>query len=338
MKVGFLVGLGIVILLVTWQGVATVAGRLAAADWGILLVSLFILPGLILNAASWRLLFAPGRTPRFADVARAQWIGSSVNSLLPVATIGGEFVKARVLTLRSVRGVDAAASVVVDKTVQAMSVLLWALVGITVLVLVAPGEPMVTAALVGSAALMAGIAGFVLVQYTGAFGIFARPVARISKTGKWQSLVESAADLDAAIHDLYRRPGVILKSTGLRLAMRMVMAGEVWLVTWLVGYPIGLEEAVLLKSLTVALRSAAFVVPGGLGVQEGGYVVVGALVGLPPDVMLAVSLATRLRELIASVPGLLAWQFAEGGAYWRRRRQAGAPAPEAEVEADEFRR
>ncbi len=81
----------------------------------------------------------------------------------------------------------------------------------------------------------------------------------------------------------------------------------------------------MLNSLAVALRSAAFVVPGGLGVQEGGYVAVGALLGLPPDVMLAVSLATRLGELIEGLPGLLAWHFAEGGAYWCRRRQAGAP-------------
>ena len=323
MRVGFLIGLGIVILLVAWQGVATIADRLAAAGWGILLVALFIPPDLILRTASWRLLFAPGRTPRFADTAYAMWIGSSINFLLPVATIGGEFVKARVLTLRSVRGVDATASVLLDKTVQAVSVLLWALIGITILVVVAPDEPMVTAALAGLTLLMLGIAGFVLVQYAGAFGLFARPAARMFRSGRWQSLIESAADLDAVIRDLYRRPGVIVTSTCLRLAKRVVMAGEVWLVAWLVGYPIGLGEAVMLNSLAIALRSAAFVVPGGIGVQEGGYVVVGALVGLPADVMLTISLATRLGELIEGLPGLLAWQFAESGAYWRRRGQAG---------------
>ena len=325
MRVGFLVGLGIVILLVGWQGVTTVVDRLAGASWGILLVTLFIPPDLILRSASMQLLFAPGRAPRFADTAFAMWIGSSVNFLLPVATVGGEFVKARILTLRSVRGVDAVATVVLDKTVQAMSVLLWALIGITILVVVAPDEPMVTAALAGSALLMLGIAGFVLVQYAGAFGKFARPAARMTSSGRWQSLIESAADLDAVIRDLYRRPGAIVTSTCLRLAKRVVMAGEVWLVAWLIGYPIGLEEAVMLNSLAVALRSVAFVVPGGFGVQEGGYVAVGALLGLPPDVMLAVSLATRLGDLIEGLPGLLAWQFTEGGAYWRRRRQAGAP-------------
>lgn len=331
MRVGFLVGLAVVILLVAWQGVATVADRLTTAGWGILLVALFIPPDLVLRTASWRLLFAPGRAPRFADTAYAMWIGSSVNFLLPVATIGGEFVKARILTLRAVPGVDAAASVLLDKTVQAVSILLWALIGIAILVVVAPDEPMVTAALAGAALLMLGIAGFVLVQCAGAFGlsagisagIFARPAARMFRSGKWQSLIESAADLDAALRDLYRRPGVIATSSCLRLAKRAVMGAEVWLVAWLIGYPIGLGEAVMLNSLAIALRSAAFIVPGGIGVQEGGYVVVGALVGLPADVMLTISLATRLGELIEGLPGLLAWQFAEGGAYRRRRGQAG---------------
>jgi putative membrane protein len=319
MRVGFLLGLGIVILLVGWQGVATIADRLADAGWGILLVALFIPPDLILRAASFQLLFAPGRTPRFADTTLAMWIGSSVNFLLPVATVGGEFVKARILTLRNVRGVDAAASVVLDKTVQALSVLLWALIGIAILAAVTPSdEPMVTAAFVGAGLLALGISGFVLIQLAGTFGLLSRPAAKILNSEKWQSLLDGAADLDTAIRDLYRRPGAVTVSTGLRVAKRVLMAGEVWLIAWLVGYPIGAAEAVMVNSLAVALRSAAFAIPGGLGVQEGGYIVTGALVGLPPDVMLTISLATRLGELMEGLPGLVAWQAAEGKLYWSR--------------------
>lgn len=328
MRLGFLIGLGLVILLVGWQGVSTIADRLAGAGWGLLLVAVFIPPDLALRTASLQRLFLPGRRPRFADSLLAMWVGSSVNFLLPVATLGGEFVKARMLTLHSVAGVDAAASAVLDKTVQAISVLLWALVGIAVLAAAGPADDaMITTAIVGAGLLALGIAGFVLVQYAGAFDRISRPVARMSRNGKWQSLTAGAADLDATIRALYRRPGAITTSTGLRLAKRAVMAGEVWFVAWLIGYPIGLEEAVLLNSLAVALRSAAFVVPAGLGVQEGGYIVVGALVGLPPDVMLAVSLATRIGELIEGLPGLLAWQHAEGGVYWHRRRKAAPRTP-----------
>ena len=150
MRIGFLIGLAIVILLVGWQGVTTIADRLAGAGWGILLVALFIPPDLLFRSASFHLLFARDRRPRFTAATLAMWIGSSVNFLLPVATVGGEFVKARVLTLRSVPGVDAAASVVLDKTVQAISILVWALVGIAILAVVAPADdPMVISALVG---------------------------------------------------------------------------------------------------------------------------------------------------------------------------------------------
>jgi uncharacterized membrane protein YbhN (UPF0104 family) len=125
---------------------------------------------------------------------------------------------------------------------------------------------------------------------------------------------------------LYRRPGAVAISTILRVAKRAVMAGEVWLVAWLLGHPIGWEEAIMLNSLALALRSAAFAVPGGLGVQEGGYILLGALIGLPPDVMLTLSLATRLGELIEGLPGLVAWQMAEGKVYWNRWRNT-PPSP-----------
>ncbi|NKB57380.1 MAG: TIGR00374 family protein [Alphaproteobacteria bacterium] len=328
MRVGLLIGLAIVILLVGWQGVTTMADRLAGAGWAILLVALFIPPDLILRAASFQLLFLRGRAPRFADTALAMWIGSSVNFLLPVATVGGEFVKARILTLRSVTGVDAAASVVLDKTVQALSILIWAIIGTVILAVVTPSdEPMVLAAVTGAGLLALGIGGFVVVQYAGAFGLFARPAARVSRSDTWQSLVESAADLDQAIRALYRQPIAVTVSTILRVAKRAVMAGEVWLVAWLLDHPIGWEEAIMLNSLALALRSAAFAVPGGLGVQEGGYIMLGALIGLPPDVMLAISLATRLGELIEGLPGLVAWQVTEGGNYWHRRRKASPQPP-----------
>jgi hypothetical protein len=99
---------------------------------------------------------------------------------------------------------------------------------------------------------------------------------------------------------------------------RVLLTGELWLAAWLMGFPVGLLEALMLKSLTGALRGAAFPVPAGLGVQEGGYVVLGALAGYPPDIMLGLSLATRVRELLVSLPGLLAWQHVEGRALWQR--------------------
>ena len=76
----------------------------------------------------------------------------------------------------------------------------------------------------------------------------------------------------------------------------------------------------MLKSLSSTLSDVAFIIPNSYGVQEGAYVVLGALMGLPADFMLALSLATRLRELVVDLPGLLVWQHVEGAALLGRRR------------------
>jgi len=72
----------------------------------------------------------------------------------------------------------------------------------------------------------------------------------------------------------------------------------------------------LLESLGQAIRGAAFAIPGSLGVQEGGYLLLAPLVGLPPDAALALSLAKRAREIVLGLPGLVYLHLCERG--WRR--------------------
>lgn len=69
----------------------------------------------------------------------------------------------------------------------------------------------------------------------------------------------------------------------------------------------------------MAVRSAGFAVPGALGVQEGGFILVGGLFGVGPDLALALSMVKRLRELIVGCSGLLLWQWSEFK-FWQERR------------------
>jgi hypothetical protein len=48
-----------------------------------------------------------------------------------------------------------------------------------------------------------------------------------------------------------------------------------------------------------------------LGVQEGGFSVLGALFGIPPEVALALSFVKRVPDLAIGLPGLLAWYWLE---------------------------
>jgi putative membrane protein len=325
--IGFLVGLAALTAMVAWQGAATVAAGLASAGWGVLLLVVVYVPHLLLSTASWRLLFAAGRGPRFHQALYAKWIGASVNSLLPVANIGGELVKVRLLTWHAVRGTDAGASVVVDKTVQAISVLLWVMIGLCLLVSLTADVDAIVAVLSGFAVAAVGIGAFLALQRAGALSRLVGAVARTTGSPRLARAAAEAARLDSTIRALYDRPARIVLAVVLRLMGRVVLAGEVWLAATLMGHSITLLEAVTLRSLAAAARSAAFAVPGGLGAQEAGYMAFGALIGLPPQLMLSVSLATRVRELVVGLSGLVAWQHAEGrGLIARNGLRSGRPS------------
>lgn len=98
-----------------------------------------------------------------------------------------------------------------------------------------------------------------------------------------------------------------------------------WLALYFMGAEIGVAESLVIESLAQAVRSAGFAIPTSLGVQEGGYLAFGMLVGLGPETALGLSLVRRVRQVVVGVPGLLLWQFCEGRriAAMRNRLAAG---------------
>lgn len=316
--IGLSVGVALAVALVAWQGAGTVTNLLASTSWKLLLVAGFAVPQLLLASTSWRLLFPAGGAPRFGLVFLAMWIGVSINLMLPVANLGGDVVRARLLSLWTGRPRDAVASVVVDKTVLVATLPILALIGTAAVLRLVPDSGSFGAA-AGLVILLAiAIVLLVLAQRAGAFSFLAARAVRLARRPGWEGLVAKASDLDGAIRDLYRRPGTILAACALRMLGRLSASGDVWLAARLLGHPITIVDAILLRSVGIVARAVAFPVPGGLGVQEGSFVALGSLIGMPPEVALATSLATRVREIVSSVPGLILWQYVEGRGLWRR--------------------
>lgn len=322
--IGLFAGLAMLTGLIAWQGASEVGGILLASGWSILLVPLVWSPTIPMNARCWQILFLPAHMPKFWQAFCAQWMGRAVNTLLPVATIGGELVKARAVILWGTDAKHASASIVVDKTVQVISIIIWGLVGIGLLAWMAVDDTLAVAALIGLAVLAAGVAGFLVVQQAGMFSFMVRSAHRVTKVDFFASLLDAADQVDRIVVDLYRQRRRLAAATIWRTSALILQTGEVWAAAWLLGHPIGILEAMMIKSLSSTLSDAAFFVPNSYGIQEGAFIVLGGLVGLAPDVSLAISLAIRIRELLFDVPGLLVWQHMEGRALLRRRRGRGA--------------
>ena len=315
----FLLGVALAVAIVAWQGVDVIGDAFARAGFRLFVLVPYFAASLVLAAFAWRTLMPPAARPGMVPTLLGTWIGLSVNWLLPVAHVGGEVARALWLARRWGAGAAIGASVLVDKTILAFVQALIGLLGVGLLLSVVEGGGLAPAAAGFSVVLLGLLYVFYRVQ-TG--GMFAKLAAR----GGWlvgrlpTSLTGGAAALDAAVREIYAARRRVLAAVGLRSCSRIIVVGEIWLIMLFMGHPITVGEALVLETLTQTIRAAVFVIPGAFGVQEAGFIVIGAFVGVPADLALAVSLAKRVRELAIGLPALVYWQVSEGRFGLRRSR------------------
>jgi putative membrane protein len=315
---GVLLFIGILIT----HGVPVILATLSEAGWGLLLVAAFHLLPLWLDALAIDVLLTGGPSSKLRDTVLARWAGESANSLLPAGQIGGPVLMARHLMFRGLLMSEAAAAITVSTTLQTVAQILFALLGVMLLGARASHLDETTvreSALIACFVLGCVVAGFYALQRRGLYAKLVRASARFRRSGGSSGWMTRAESIDQAVQGLYGRPGVVAASFGLSLVGWLAGTGEVFLILLLVGHPVSWLDALLIESLGQGIRGAAFAVPGAVGVQEGGYLLLAPLVGLTPDIALGLSLAKRARELMLGVPGLL-YLHASAGEGARARR------------------
>ena len=303
------------------HGLTAVFATLAVAGWGLPLVALLHLVPLALDAASIRMMFDTGQVrASLRDAILARWVGESANSFLPAGPIGGPVVMVRYLAQRGMSMRDAAAGVTVSTTLQTLAQIAFATIGVALLGAhtgLSTEHSVRTALLIAGSVLVVCLVGFYLMQRRGLFGGVMRAIARFAGKRDWSQVMSRADAIDSAIQDAYGRTGRVAASFFLSLVGWLIGSAEVYVILQLLRFPVGRTDALMLESLGQAIRAAGFAIPGSLGVQEGGYLLLAPLVGLRPETALALSLAKRSREVLLGVPGLLYLHLSERG--WRRR-------------------
>ncbi len=318
-----LLGLALVTGLIAFYGAGSVLDAVAAVGWGALLVVLVRCVETGGAGIAWWFVVpdAPARLLRICMFLR--WLRESINSLLPVAQVGGEFVGARLLTFWGVPGGGAGASVVVDLFVQTATQFVFTLVGLACLIQAGGDTNIVRGVAIGLAALGPALVGFFLAQRYGGFRLLDTAMARFTKDPQWAGL-GTAASLHDRLQDIYSRKSRLGVSLAIHLAIWFVGVMEVWFALHFMGHTVNYRTALVIESLGQAVRGAAFVVPGAIGVQEGGFIALCAVFGIPAPMAIAVSLIKRLPEIALGIPGLFIWQGLEGRQVLRNRREARA--------------
>ena len=276
---------------------------------------LWVVPGLValhlsqllIAGLGWRMLLR-GEGPGVLAFWRLRVVREGIDSVLPVAQVGGEIVGVKLLARRGVPSSRAAASVVVDVTVELLTQVLFLLAGLCVL-----------AAISGQGgqwsgqweAVVAGVVTAVSLLLAQRFGLLralealARGIAR-----RWPALAGATLDgLQAEVLRVYRQPAALFGCVALHAAAWAMGTIESWIVLHLLGAPVGVLQALVIESLGMAARSAGFAVPGAIGVQEGGFALAALAVGLPAEAGLSLSLVKRAREIAVGLIGIALWRW-----------------------------
>lgn len=303
---GLLLLLGIVLLgiLLARIGLGQVLGQVRSLSWGLLLLSFPYGLVVLLDTFGWRYAFQ-GRLLPFSTLLPIRLAGEAFNMTSPTATLGGEPVKVYLLRPR-VSVEDGMASVIIDKTTLVLAQGCSLLLGIILSLQLLPAGSPLLRAMVGLALLgTLAVGGFVMAQQRGLFGRFLRFFNRLGFT--WHREVEVAQRLDEAIATFYttHRPRLAL-SYLFHLMGSMAGSLEVYLILWLLGLPVSLATAIVIETFSSSIKAAGFLIPGAIGVQEGGNVAIFLALGLTAGVGLSFSLLRRLRELVLVVAGLTA--------------------------------
>jgi uncharacterized protein (TIRG00374 family) len=275
----------------------------------ILLPSIFMYA---LEAYGWRMTL--GRYARIVPFWRLLAIrtaGEVVNMTTPTAYVGGEPLKAYLLKQYGVPMVDGLASVVTAKTTMTIAQIGFILVGMAMgfWLLGTGGSPGKTAmATMVSVGLLAfGVGGFVLIQRR---GIFSSLLWVLRKSGLAIKALdrheERLLELDRTIAAFYvkNRSGFLM-SVLLFFLGWLVETVEVFVMLRVLGESATVTASIAIGALSVFIKGGAFFIPGSLGAQDAGNLLLVTTFGYGDVAGITFALLRRFRELVWVLIGLV---------------------------------
>ena len=289
------VGAGGLALLVGWQ--FTVFCLLGLAWW-------LVIPGV-----PWRAL--PGLI--WARAAR-----DAATEVLPFSQVGGIVIGARAAIAAGLPPPRVYAGMIADQTTELAGQLLFTVLGVTVLIgRIGGQQDVLLPVAAGTAAMAALMAAFAFAQ---------RPMLRVARAIAGQAIPASLATFDQVadlLAEVYARRRAVVAAFLAHFIAWIGSGLAGYFALMLMGRPMPLVSILTIEALIFALRTVAFLVPGGIGVQEAAYALLGPVFGLPSGLALALSVVKRARDISYGIPMVIAWQIAEA----RTLRRGAKAAP-----------
>ena len=275
----------------------------------ILIAVLLVLADRTLMAYRWLVLLRPFSGPggpRFGAVMRIFFVSTFVGTFLP-ASVGGDAVRAYALAKEGVDAPASVASVLMDRMLGVLSLLIMAVVGLVFARQMAH-DPLVLTALAVTALVCAATAAVVFSQRADA------AVQRIAGWLPWERARALAARLLAAVQIYADRhsdlANVLAGSIGVQL-LRIIQA-------YFLGLALGISQPLTTYVAFIPLILLVMLLPvtiNGLGTSQLAFVWAFAQAGVPGAQSFPLSVLFVALGVVGNLPGSLL--YATGGMHAR---------------------
>ncbi len=287
----------------------------AASQLGPVALVIILIPSVLMyaiEAYGWKLVLGPsGSTVPFWRLLTIRTAGEVVNMTTPTAYLGGEPLKAYLLKKYHVPMAEGAASVVIAKTTVTIAEVCFILTGIAlgffILGTGSSAAQTITAALVSVGLLVCSIAGFVFIQHR---GLFASILSIVKKLGlrirALEAQEEHLRSIDQTIRNFYdHHQKAFLASVCVCFLGWLAESLEVFAIIYCLGGSVSFLTAISIGALAAFIKGGSFFIPGSLGAQDAGYMLLLQAFGYSDVTGITFALLRRFRELVWIGIGLL---------------------------------
>jgi uncharacterized protein (TIRG00374 family) len=273
-----------------------------------------------LHAYRWQLVLGRlGTELPLPRLVRLWLAARAIGSLVPSGTLGGEPVRAQLLTANGVPATRAAGAVALDRSIELAGNMIVGpmCVGGALALGVGSGSGLIVAA----ASALAGLALLLAIYVRGVQGrpalvpIFAPPLLLVPR--RWRGWVrEHLVSADAAMREtLATHPGLVPAGLGVSLAIEALHLVELTALFAVFALAVPLP-LLLLSSIGIGIAHAV-PVTAALGTLEATQVGLFTVGGAPLATGLVVAVALRIAETVSILTGLVCLATAPG---WRGNR------------------
>lgn len=303
----FLAGGLLLFIVLLWRiGPDAVGQQLGNAGWALPLVLVPYALTIACETFAWWFAFPPGQPVRYGDLLRLTVAAKAVQFLTPSIAQAGEFLKVHLLRVAGVSMDVGTASVVIAKTTITIAEILFIGFGLTFVIGYTTVDPVIAKyAWLGIVLMGIGVAGMLLWQRTGLF----RPLRWISR--RIRALGAFVDRHEGLLHSTERFIREHLgekKRFGLSCAWFFLgwASGtvEAWALLVVLGLPSDIPSALAIQAWSAIVTRLTTFIPGNLGAQEAGIVIIFSYLGLSAESALAFAVLRRLRQLVWIAGGL----------------------------------